>query len=193
MRLVTLALAVLPAVMSASLLAPASAETVSDSDPRHDVVRYDADTLDDEGTPVSGKARVDMVRHRFSYGGKRIRVVLRLNDLRRTKRVTWLGVPLQWNTNGEFGYAEMGVVFRRNGPAKGRGWFESGDADDCTVDHDVDFRADRVRVAIPATCLGSPPAIRAYAIAYTVTNDSIFVDTSPDNPLGGTGVRIKQG
>lgn len=192
MRLVTAAIAVLPAVMSAALLAPASAETISDRDPRRDVVRYDADKLGDDGTPVPGRARVDIVRHRFTYTDNRIVAVVRLNDLPRAKRFTWLGVPLQWAAGGGArGYGEMAVVFRRNGPAQGRGSFESGDAD-CEFRHKVDRAKDKVRMVIPADCLESPPAVRAYAAIYTVTPDFVFTDTSPNNPTGRGGVRLER-
>lgn len=193
MRLLTLALSLGSAVLSTALVGPASAETRSDRDTRHDVLRYDTDDLGDNGTIVPGKARIDIVSHRFTYGDKRLVAVIRLKDVRRTKRLTWLGVPLQWpEGGGARGYGEMSVLFRRNGPAQGHGSFESGDAA-CTFRHHVDYETDRVRMVIPAKCLGSPPVLRGYGVIYTVTPDAAFVDTSPDNLDGRGGVRVERG
>ena len=100
MRSLPVALSAISALLLTGFAAPGVAETRSDRDARHDVVRYDGDELPDGGTTVPGRARVDIVRHRFTYGEKRVVAVIHLNDLRLAARFTWIGVPVEWAMGG---------------------------------------------------------------------------------------------
>lgn len=145
--------------------APASAERLSRSDPRGDVVRYaevtPADTAEFEPRP---KRRMgDIVRTVARHTDERI--ILRTRYARLTHkqgnpfRVTWLvqtpelpsasitldAWPDQWHGVLEVHY--------------GRGRVSAA-SENCSGDHRIKYRRNSVRIVLPRECLGDPGSVR---------------------------------
>lgn len=105
----------------------------------------------------------------------------------------WVGIPIMWPAGGGgVGHGEMEVEVRRNRPAQGTASFGGGDAE-CQVRSVIRYDVNKVRLSMPARCLGTPDWIRAYTAAYTQSPKRTMVDTSPDNLTGRPGVRITRG
>lgn len=180
-------------VSAALLVGAASAASVADvsadRDPRRDVMRYSEDGEDLAPDHRNG----DIVRHRLTYGDRRITAVIRFAQLRHNAPFLWIGVPITWpEGNGAIGYGDIEVEVDGDGPAQGHAYFGSNDAD-CRVRSRISYRTNRARLSIAARCLGRPSWVRAFTAAYTEFPDHRFVDTSPDNLSGGRGVRLNRG
>lgn len=165
------------------------AETATDRDPRHDVVRYSENGVKD----VPRHANGDIVRHRIRYSDHRITSVIRFAELHHNAPVSWIGVPIMWPAgDGERGHGELEVEVRRSGPAQGKASFGGGDAD-CPVRSVIRYKLNRVRLSMPARCLDTPRWIRAWVGAYTQFSSHTMFDTSPNDPTGKPGMRITRG
>ena len=172
----------------------ATAETHADKDPRGDVVR----TVPGEGRSPTRAANGDIVRHRITYGDKRLVAVIRFAKLTKKARILWVGLPVRYRNGADLEYADVELVIRRKGPRQPRAAFHVvGDPVKCHVDSRVAYDRDLIRFTVPAACMGSPRWVRAYTAAYR-TDDldepSYFLsDSSPNRPRGGVGPRIEQG
>lgn len=137
-------------------------------------------------------ANADIVHHRISYGDRRITSAIRFAELHHRAPMLWVGIPIMWpEGGGERAYGEMAVQVRRHGPAQGTASF-GGEAE-CDVRSVIRYDVNRVRLSMPARCLGLPRWIRAHAAAYTQFPQRVMVDTSPDNLAGDPGVRLTRG
>jgi hypothetical protein len=170
---------------------PAVAETHAGTDPRRDVMRF---TPSDE-QPAPRVANGDIIRHRLIYRGDRLVAVVRFRALTQRARVLWVGVPITYpGGGGDRLYGEIELVITRKGPRQPEATFSQGSHPDCAVESRVSYGRDRIRFAMPASCMGSPKWIRAFTGSYR-TDDLdkptyFLADTSPDNLGGRPGPRI---
>jgi len=183
------------AVLLVGAAAPASvAETHTDKDPRGDVIRG----FFGEDSHPTNAANGDIVHTRLTYTEERFVAVIRFRELTKKAKLMWIGIGLHFRQGPDHVYGEIEVVLRHKGPRQPRARYSevSGDAS-CSVESHISYVHDRIRFAMPASCLADTPWVHAFAAAMRTDNlddPSYFIsDRSPDSARGGYGPRVDRG
>ena len=148
-----------------SLAGPASAGDLSTLDPPADVRFYDLTQGIEAavpGTEVPDHRNADLRRFSVRYGEKRIQVVLKFRELKRTEPVLMVQGRFRFPGGGQLNYEEAVVTATRAN--------RSGTArmTDCRVRHRINYARNRARMSFPARCFSSPRWIQFNAWILTM-------------------------
>jgi hypothetical protein len=184
------------AMASALVLLPAAsarAETRTDRDARHDVVRV-AKRHPAQETPAPHVAFLDLTGDRISYGRHRVVISAHARRLDRSRQFG-VTVNVQYGSSKEFHYAQVSLGAHR-GSWQGTA-HQSFDQGHCAgVTHVIDYHAHRVRFSFRDTCLGSPRWIRVQVLAVAQEARGLYdVDYVPrqHGRVGRYGQRVHRG
>jgi hypothetical protein len=147
------------------LSGPASAGDLSTVDPAADVRFYDLSQGVEAavpGTEVPEQRNADLRRFHVRYGEKRIQVVLKFRELKRTQPVLMIEGRFRFPGGGQLNYEEAIVTATRAN--------RSGTArmTNCSVRHRISYVLNRARLSFPARCFSSPRWIQFNAWILTM-------------------------
>ena len=178
MRTRGLRLAAYGAMVGAALglAGPASAGDLSTVDPAADVRFYDLSQGIGAAIPVTEvpeQRNADLRRFHVKYGEKRIQVVMKFRELKRTRPVLMIDGRFRFPGGGQLNYEEAIVTATRAN--------RSGTArmTDCSVRHRISYARNRARLSFPARCFSSPRWIQFNAWILTMDHK-----TEPSYLLG---------
>ncbi|MGD9959168.1 hypothetical protein [Nocardioides sp.] len=155
-------------------------------DSRGDVQKVTDRAGQETFAPAPSRRHGDITSLRVRHAGSAVVATVRMRSLSRHDRL--FGAVLQLRT----GRATYTAVLFRMAPGEPLSTdFEGGGETACAgLRHHVSYRHDRITIAVPRTCLGSPAWVRARAVidyfGRPVGGESFFADAAP----GSTLVRI---
>lgn len=169
--------------------APAVAETVVNADARHDVERT---TEGGDKDVLPQLANGDITRHRLTYADGELVAVIRFRELKKPVKELWVEVPIRYRADGEQQYGEIELKVDHDGPQHPDARYTSSDLGTvCGVPALIDYRANVIRLTMPADCIGTPPRLRAVITSFYNKpyggGIAFYQDTSPNGPDTGPG------
>lgn len=157
--------AIIALFIGAGLAQPARAEQYVAHDSRRDIEYYDLLDVGSKPVAVPDHQNGDLTRFTVRYGNKRVWLVLKFRELRRSDPFLGAGAQFFYPTPVQYEYSEVFAVVRAKSP-KSKVQF-SGDATGCTARHHVNYAENRLRISFPVACFGTPRWLRSNAVAFT--------------------------